>query len=115
MSLISDNQKNLIFDNAVAREFKLPNIFIDDQLFANILYRVYQVYMHCYKRFFIKASIFLNNRTTYLDDVNILYIFNKLESIFHCVNLKNNLNTRQKFLLKALRDKNISAWRSIAL
>jgi len=36
MSLISNNQKNLIFGNAVARKCKLPNIFIDNQLFANI-------------------------------------------------------------------------------
>lgn len=46
MSLISNNQKNLIFGNAVARKCKLPNIFIDNQLFANILYSVYQAYRY---------------------------------------------------------------------
>lgn len=46
MSLISNNQKNLIFSNAVARKFKLPSVLFDNQSFANILYGVYQVYRY---------------------------------------------------------------------
>lgn len=67
-----------------------------------------------YKRLFVEASIFLNNRTSYLDDADILYMFNKLEPIFNDVNLETNLNARQKLILKAMREKNIAAWRAIA-
>ncbi|MEQ1447223.1 glycosyltransferase family 2 protein [Acinetobacter schindleri] len=67
-----------------------------------------------YKRLFVEASIFLNNRTSYLDDADILYMFNKLEPIFNDVNLEPNLNARQKLILKVMREKNIAAWRAIA-
>lgn len=67
-----------------------------------------------YKRLFVEASIFLNNRTFYLDDADILYMFNELDTIFNDVNLETNLNARQKLMLKAMRDKNVAAWRSIA-
>lgn len=66
-----------------------------------------------YKRLFLEASIFLNNRTSYLDDVDILYMFNELEPIFNDVNLEDNLNARQKLMIKAMRDKNVAAWRAI--
>jgi hypothetical protein len=147
MSLISNNQKKLIFGNAVARKCKLPNIFIDNQLFANILYRInpngisnsvkarnlgydqFYVTKYClkaakqsnliidsdfYKRLFVEASTFLNNRTFYLDEADILYMFNELDTIFNDVNSETNLNARQKLILKAMRDKNVAAWRSIA-
>lgn len=67
-----------------------------------------------YKRLFVEASIFLNNRTSYLDDADILYMFNELEPIFNDVNLETNLNARQKLILKAMLEKNIAAWRAIA-
>jgi len=43
-----------------------------------------------------------------------LYMFNELDTIFNDVNLETNLNARQKLMLKAMRDKNVAAWRSIA-
>lgn len=67
-----------------------------------------------YKRLFVEASTFLNNRTFYLDEADILYMFNELDTIFNDVNSETNLNARQKLILKAMRDKNVAAWRSIA-
>jgi len=67
-----------------------------------------------YKRLFVEASTFLNNRTFYLDDADVLYMFNELDTIFNDINLETNLNTRQKLIFKAMRDKNVAAWRSIA-
>lgn len=67
-----------------------------------------------YKRLFVEASTFLNNRTFYLDEADILYMFNELDTIFDDVNSETNLNARQKLILKAMRDKNVAAWRSIA-
>lgn len=66
-----------------------------------------------YERLFVEASIYLNNRTSYLDDADILYMFSELEPIFKDVNLETNLNTRQRLMLKAMRNKNVAAWRSI--
>lgn len=40
-------------------------------------------------------------------------MFNELEPIFNDVNLETNLNARQILMLKAMREKNIAAWRSI--
>jgi glycosyltransferase involved in cell wall biosynthesis len=46
MTSLSENQKKLTLSNAVVRKFKLPKIFKDNQLFASVVYNLYQTYRY---------------------------------------------------------------------
>lgn len=53
------------------------------------------------------SEIFLNNIICPFDGTEILYMFSELESIFNNANLENSLNTRQKLMLEAMRNKKL--------
>lgn len=69
---------------------------------------------HFYRRLFVEASIYLNSRTSYLPEADLLYMFKQLESIFSQTDLENQLAKKQKLMLKAMRENKVAAWRAIS-
>lgn len=67
-----------------------------------------------YKRLFLEATVFLNNRTYYLNDSDILYMFQELEKIFDFNELEKILTPKEIVILKSMQDKNVKAWQAIA-
>ena len=67
-----------------------------------------------YKRLFLEATVFLNNRTYYLNDSDILYMFQELEKIFDFNELEKILTPKEILMLKSIQDKNVKAWQAIA-
>lgn len=67
-----------------------------------------------YKRLFLEASVFLNNRTGYLSDSDLSYIFNELEPVFQHAEIESILTLREKRMYETMKERNIEAWRAIA-
>lgn len=67
-----------------------------------------------YKRLFLEVTVFLNNRTYYLNDSDILYMFQELEKIFDFNELEKILTPKEILMLKSIQDKNVKAWQAIA-
>lgn len=67
-----------------------------------------------YKRLFLEASVFLNNRTGYLSDSDLSYIFNELEPVFQHAEIESILTLREKRMYETMKERNIEAWCAIA-
>ena len=67
-----------------------------------------------YKRLFLEASVFLNNRTGYLNDSDLDYMFTQLELIFGNNQFKSLLSAQEKRIFDAMSKRNVAAWRAIA-
>ncbi|MFX6505029.1 glycosyltransferase family 2 protein [Acinetobacter baumannii] len=69
---------------------------------------------YIYRIMFLEANIFLNNRTTYLPDSDVRYMFSEIIKIIDVHEFTSKLSYRQKCMLNAIRNKNVKAWRIIA-
>lgn len=129
-NIILRKAKNYMYLDTIGYLYRMnPNGISNSVRSRNLGYDQFYVIKYCfetakqanltidgcfYKRLFLEATIFLNNRTSYLKDADIMYIFNELEPIFNNHNIESELCFRELLMLKAMCDKNVPAWRAIA-
>lgn len=56
----------------------------------------------------------MNNRTGYLNDSDLDYMFTQLELIFGNNQFKSLLSAQEKRIFDAMSKRNVAAWRAIA-
>ncbi len=122
--------KNYLFFDRVGYLYRSnPNSISNSVVKRNLGYDQLYVIKYCYemakqnhlkmdnefyKRLFLEATVFLNNRTYYLNDSDILYMFQELEKIFDFNELEKILTPKEILILKSMQDKNVKAWQAIA-
>lgn len=122
--------KNYLFFDRVGYLYRSnPNSISNSVVKRNLGYDQLYVIKYCYemakqnhlkmdnefyKRLFLEATVFLNNRTYYLNDSDILYMFQELEKIFDFNELEKILTPKEILMLKSIQDKNVKAWQAIA-
>lgn len=101
----SIKEKNLGYDH-----FYMINFCINEMKRLNL-----NIDTIFYKKIVEEATVFLNSRTFYLPDNDLLFMFEKLIPILtNDSTEKIILTSRQNLMIKAMKNKNISAWRAIS-